>query len=240
MLALAQAQKAETLVGWWTFESGEELKDLTGNFVDITLKGAEIKDGQLDVGAGKWAVASGYSGPKIAEKTMVSWASLDNLDVQAGSILTIDRLSVDEFDAMVFGERQNHRWMAGSSFFRRTQDPKPGFEEKKTGELVQMAYTYEDSGGQAHIKLYRNGELFGDYTQGALATWEKDDAEVFFGIRHGNVGGGPGNLDAHIEEARIYGAVLEPDEIQALKLGTIKAVTPGGKLTATWAAMKAK
>ena len=241
MLGLSMLTQAaqENVVGHWTFEPGEELKDLTGNFVDITLKGAEVKGGQLDVGAGKWAVASGYDGPDIGEKTMVSWASLDNLDVQAGSVLTIDRISVDEFDAMVFGERQPHRWMAGSSFFRRTQDAKPGFEEKKTGELIQMAYTYEDEGGNAHIKLYRNGELFGDYTQGALATWEKDDAEVFFGIRHGNTGGGPGNLDAHIEEARIYGEVLSQAEIQKLRVGG-EPVTTRGKLATSWAAIKAE
>jgi len=241
MLGLSMVAEAaqKNVVGHWTFEPGEELKDLTGNFVDITLKGAEVKGGQLDVGSGKWAIASGYSGPKIAEKTMVSWASLDDLDVQAGSILTIDRISVDEFDAMVFGERQSHRWMAGSSFFRRTQDPAPGFEEKKTGELIQMAYTYEDSGGNAHITLYRNGEVFGDYTQGALATWEKDDAEVFFGIRHGNTGGGPGNLDAHIEEARIYGEVLSQAEIKKLRVGG-ESVTSRDKLAISWAAIKAE
>jgi hypothetical protein len=240
MLALGQAQKAETLVGWWTFEPGEELKDLMGNFADITLKGAKVEKGQLDVDMGKWAVASPYTGPEVKEKTLVSWLYLDDLNVMSGSSLTIDRISVDEFDATVYGERQPHRWMAGSSFFRRTQDPAPGFEEKEKGKLIQMAISYEDKGGQAHIKLYRNGELIGDYTMGAIATWVKGDGEAFFGLRHGNVGGGPGNLDAHIEECRIYGAVLSQDEIKALKLGTIRAVTPGGKLATTWAAMKAK
>ena len=75
LLMLPQAAQ-ENVVGHWTFESGEELKDLTGNFVDITLKGAEVKGGQLDVGSGKWAVASGYDGLDIIQKTMVSWASL--------------------------------------------------------------------------------------------------------------------------------------------------------------------
>jgi hypothetical protein len=238
MLSLSMLAQAQNLVGHWTFEPGEELVDLTGNFVELTLKGATVENGQLDVGPGKWAVASGYSGPKIAEKTMVSWASLDDLNVQAGSILTIDRISVDEFDAIVFGERQPHRWMNGSSFFRRTQDANPGFEETETGQLIQIAITYEDSGGNAHIKLYRNGELIGDYTQGAIATWEEDDAEVFFGIRHGNVGGGPGNLDAHIEEARIYDGVLSQAEIQALVLGQVTTVEPKHKLSITWGDLK--
>ncbi len=239
-LALAQGEKKETLVGHWTFEPGEELKDLTGNFPDITLKGATIKNGQLDVGSGKWAIATGkYKGPEIKEKTMVSWVSLDDLNVLAGSILTIDKISVDEFDAMVFGERQPQRWMAGSSFFRRTTDPAPGFEEKKAGELIFMAYTYEDEGGQALIKLYRNGEQIGEYKMGAIASWPAGDAEIFWGIRHGNEGGGPGNLDAQIAESRLYGTVLSQAEIKKLKVGTLD-VEARGKLTTVWAAMKAK
>ena len=39
MPGFGQAEKAETLVGHWTFEKGVELEDLTGNFVDITLMG---------------------------------------------------------------------------------------------------------------------------------------------------------------------------------------------------------
>lgn len=90
MTALGQAEKADTLVGHWTFEKGIELEDLTGNFADITLMGAKIEDGQLDVDLGKWAIASGYDGPDIGEKTLVSWAIMDDIDVQKGSILTID------------------------------------------------------------------------------------------------------------------------------------------------------
>ena len=90
LLVQAQGEKKETLVGYWTFEPGEELKDLTGNFPDITLTGAKIAKGQLDLDAGKWAIATGkYTGPTIAEKTMVSWASLDDVNVRSGSILTI-------------------------------------------------------------------------------------------------------------------------------------------------------
>ena len=114
--------------------------------------------------------ASGYDGPDIGEKTLVSWAIMDNLDVQKGSILTIDRLS-DPTDAIVFGERQHHRWMAGSGWFHRTQDPKPGFEEKKTG-LIMMAISYTDDGGTARVQIYRNGDKI-DYTFGQFVTFDK-------------------------------------------------------------------
>ena len=235
--ALGQSEKAETLVGHWTFEKGVELEDLTGNFADIQLMGATIEDGQLNVDLGKWAIASGYDGADIGEKTLVSWAIMDDLDIQKGSILTIDRLSDPTFDAIVFGERQHHRWMAGSGWFHRTQDPKPGFEEKKTGELIMMAISYTDDGGTARVQIYRNGDKIGDYTFGQFVTFDNEDAEAIWGKRHGGLGGGPGDLDAHIEDSRIYASVLSEAEIKKLLPDTLD-VEAHGKLTTTWARLK--
>ncbi|MDE0485113.1 MAG: hypothetical protein OXI67_21260 [Candidatus Poribacteria bacterium] len=239
VLGFGQGEQAENLVGHWTFEKGVELEDITGNFADITLMGAEIKDGQLNVDPGKWAIASGYDGPDIEEKTLVSWAIMDNLDVQKGSILTIDRLSDPTFDAIVFGERQNRRWMAGSGWFHRTQDPEPGFEEKKTGELIMMAISYENDNGTAHVKLYRNGDKIGDYTFGKFVPFAKNDAEAIWGKRHGGLGGGPGDLDVHIEDSRIYAAVLSQAEIKKLLPDTLE-VDAQGKLATTWARLKTR
>jgi len=185
----------QTLVGHWTFQDGEELKDLTGNFGDIVLRGAEIDSGQLDLGVNKWAVAGNYTGPTISEKTLVSWVSIDSLQVQRGSVLTIDKVSVDEFDAIVLGERIRNHWMAGSSSGRRNKDPNPGFVEIAVNEMIQIAISYENHNGNAHIRLYRNGDMFGDYTRGPIASWPKGDAEIFWGIRHGNANsGGPDNV----------------------------------------------
>ncbi len=237
MSGFGQAEQAETLVGHWTFEKGVELEDLTGNFVDITLMGAEIADGKLNVDLGKWAIASGYDGPDIEEKTLVSWVIMDDLDVQKGSVLTIDRLSDPTFDAIVFGERQNRRWMAGSGWFHRTQDPKPGFEEKETGVLIMMAISYENDNGTARVRIYRNGDEIGDYTHGQFVTFANKDAETICGKRHGGLGGGPGDLDVHIEDSRIYAAVLSQAEIKKLIPDTL-TVEPQGKLATTWARIK--
>ncbi len=240
LLSVSIGAHAQNLVGHWTFDEGAELADLTGNWGDITLNGATITDGQLDVGPGEWAFATEYSGPNITEKTMVSWLSMDDLSVLAGSAMTLDKISEDEFDAMVFGERIPQNWMNGSSFFRRTTDPDPGFEETETGVPIQLAISYEDDGGDSHMRLYRNGEQFGDYTQGAIPTWETGDAEVFWGLRHGNPDGGPGNLDAKIEESQLYDGVLSQAEIQALTVGKPTAVDSRGKLATQWATIKAK
>ncbi|MCH2064111.1 MAG: LamG domain-containing protein, partial [Roseibacillus sp.] len=223
----------QDLVGQWTFDPGEELVDKIGNFPDLALQGnAVVVDGALDVNGGGttatgWAYTAGsYSGPLIADKTLVSWFTLQSLEnvVKAGSVITLDKVSTDTFDGIIFAERQPNRWMNGSSNFQRTQDWNPGFAETAVGEPIMMAITYEDlGGGQVQITGYRNGEEIGSYVSGTFVTWPTNDAEVFFGLRHGGAGGGPGGLDALIDEARIYGRAGSAAQIRALYLAG-----PGG------------
>lgn len=83
--ALSQAEKADDLIGHWTYENGVELEDLTGHFSDIELKGAEVKDGKLHIGNNLWALTTGYKGPQIGpDKTLVTWLYLDDLNVRRG------------------------------------------------------------------------------------------------------------------------------------------------------------
>ncbi|MBT7983624.1 MAG: LamG domain-containing protein, partial [Akkermansiaceae bacterium] len=225
---------SDAVIGHWTFEDGEELTDLMGNFPDLKLEGdAQIADGSLDVNgsgttASGWAWSSGeYQGPKITNKTLVSWFTLESLSelTKAGSVITLDKVTADQFDGIIFAERQPNRWMNGSSNFRRTQDFNPGGEETVTGEEVMMAITYEDiGGGQVKVTGYRNGEEIGTYNSANLRTWPSGDAEIIFGKRHGNrMPAGPGALDALIHEAQIYGAAGNADEIMDLHLSG-----PGG------------
>jgi Domain of unknown function (DUF4347)/Cadherin-like domain len=207
------------LVGLWTFEPGATLTDLTGNFGNLTLfNGATVLNGQLDLNSGQYAQALNYTGPTIANKTLVTWFSLKDLNVRAGSPLSLDSPSVDKFDAIDYAEFEANRWASGSSFTVRTQIPTPGFQETATNQLIQMAISYENAGGLAQINLYRNGTSIGSYTQGFLATWSAGDAEVLFGPRH-MIGTIPyGNIAARIDQAIIFNQVLTPSQIQQLTL----------------------
>ncbi len=217
------------LVGHWTFESGEELVDRIGNFPDLILKGDSlVAEGKLDVnGSGTsatgWAVSDSgsgaYTGPTIKNKTLVVWTVLQGLNdvAKAGSLLTLDRVGSDHFDGIIFGERQNNRWMNGSSGFGRTADFAPGFEETDIGNLIQLAITYEHlDGGRLRVTGYRNAEQMGQYETGNPSQWDSGDAEILFGLRHGGLGGGPGGLDALIEEAQLYREALNANEILEL------------------------
>lgn len=232
----ASAARA-ALVGRWQFNDRAPLADATGHFSALVLKGdATVGQGALHVtGAGTlatgWAVTSGgYTGPTISDKTLVSWLTLEGLaDVaSAGSAITLDRISGDQFDAIVFSELALNRWMAGSTIYLRTQPFVPGFEETATGSLIQMAITYRDvGGGQMEVTGYRDGVQIGQYLTGNQATWTAGDAEVFFGVRHGSEAlGGPGALSASIAEARIYDEALTADEIRNLRIDAEPAPAP--------------
>jgi len=126
----------------------------------------------------------------------------------------------------------------GSGWFNRTQDFDPGFEEKKAGELIQMAISFEDDGGNAHIIGYRNGEVIGEYTFGPIVLLKKSDTQVIFGTRWSNDGNPVDFVDALIEDARIYAAVLSQKEIKALQPNTTPVETLD-KLSTLWGAIKA-
>ena len=210
------------LIGHWDFENGS-LSDKTGNWSDLTLNtNTSVVDGKLDLNPGSLAKTTTYSGSTIKEKTLVSYVELQNLSARAGSILTIDgQGTTDNFDAIVFAERQVNRWMAGSSYFRRTINPTPGFAETTAGEKVMMAITYkETSNGQASIKIYRNGIEIGRYTKGAIANWSSGNVEVLFGARH-TLPSLRGNVDALVDEAMIFNRPLSANEILTLYQNSI-------------------
>ena len=56
--AVGPNAQEDKLIGHWTFEKGVELKELTGHFKQIKLEGASIKDGKLQLGSAKWALAT--------------------------------------------------------------------------------------------------------------------------------------------------------------------------------------
>lgn len=226
----------DNLLGWWLFDSE---KDEIGNWDDIDLHGAELKDGQLVVEIGKWAHALEYSGPDIEEKTLMTWVALDNLAALKGSALTLDKATEDQFNAIVYAERQPNQWMSGSSWFHRTEDFPDAHNEKKEGEMVYLAFTYEDKGGTYKITGYRNGESLGSYEKGEIKTWPTGDAEIIWGKRHTNGLGGPGELEAHIEESRIYSVALTEDEVKGMEPESLDVV-PQGKLATQWAKLKRK
>ena len=150
---------------------------------------------------------------RIADKTLVAWVTPANLTQRGGSVLTIEK-SAGVFDAIVFGELAQAKWMAGSNGFGRTkkeQDDSPA-ETADNQSLVQIAIVYKGK----QITLYRNGGQYADYTAKGSERFGGDNT-VLLGLRH--VDALPDNrfFTGSIDDARIYGVALDAEQIASLK-----------------------
>ena len=228
----------KNLVGWWLFNDETEE---TGNWGDIILRGAEIKDGQLILTRDKWANSIEYDGPDITDITLVTWVTLNDLNHTHGASLALDRRDIDQFVAIVYAERQARQWMPGSSHFRRTEDFPDVVTEDKEGEMVLLTITYELDGGQYNITGYRNDKSMGSFKKGDSRTWTSENAEAIFGARHSGGVANPvsNSITADIDEARIYNVALTHDEVKQMYSGDLP-VEARGKLATQWGALKSK
>jgi sucrose-6-phosphate hydrolase SacC (GH32 family) len=156
-----------------------------------------------------------------ANKTLVSWVTLKDKGVRAGSVLTIQ--DGDRFDGIIFAERAAGKWMAGSNFFSRTekdQNANP-VESADDKTLVQMAIVYHGS----RVSIYRNGELYASYDAQNIDLLSSKSNFSVIGRRH--VGAGDnGSVSASIEDARIYDQALSVEQLKALKPNVASDLKP--------------
>ena len=160
------------------------------------------------------ATASAGAGKpqNIRDKTLVVWAQAANLSQRGGSVLTLED-GADRFDAIVFGELAQGRWMAGSDFFRRTHRDQGAWpaETADPKALVQMAIAYKGN----DITIYRDGQAYASYRAGGQQAFGPRSF-VVIGLRH--VASGDRSCFAGaIDDARIYNIALTAEQIAALK-----------------------
>jgi len=157
--------------------------------------------------------AGGEEKTLIADKTLVAWVAPANATQRGGSVLTIEK-SGGVFDAIVFGEIAESKWMAGSDGFRRTKKEQQDFPaETADGQSpVQVAIVYQGS----QIAIYRNGSKYADYLAEGSEPFGEDSL-VLIGLRH--LDARPDNrfFTGSIEDARIYGVALDAEQIAALE-----------------------
>ena len=144
------------------------------------------------------------------DKTLVSWVTLSDKEVRAGSALTVQ--NGREFDGIVYAELAPGKWMAGSHNFARTKNEQAD-SPLETGDaktLIQMAIVYQGE----QITIYRDGELYDSYKAKNVDLLSQKSNIVVFGIRHA---GGDGAIGGSIEDARIYKKVLSIAELRSLE-----------------------
>ena len=189
----------------WQFD-GEAVALMPGKFEG----GAASEGGGLKL-QGNGAYFQSAPLPKdIGEKTLEAWVSLATLEQGGGAAISIESQDGVVFDAIVYGERQPKKWVAGSNGFVRTQDLDIPVETSSPDLLVHMAIVYRSDNS---IALYRNGEpIAKPYTPGSpLQTYAAGNAHVLLGLRHH--GAGNGYLTGGIQRAALYDRALSDAEV---------------------------
>lgn len=164
-------------------------------------------------GVGGLRGGTAESARELADKTLVVWVDLADTVQRGGGALSV--MEGEDFDAVVFGERQPGRWMAGSDFFRRTLSAEAQaaipVEQAGPGTLVQVAIVYAGD----TVTVYRDGARWSEHRVTAPRVFDEDWYAVL-GVRYLGQGGPIGFLGGSVEEARLYDRALDAATLAAL------------------------
>jgi len=116
--------------------------------------------------------------PDNTDKTLVSWVILHDLDIQGGSVLTIQ--NGEQFDGIIYTNEDGHKWIAGSENDSRTKMDQ-GFVIKDadyTEKMVQLAIVYSGS----EIRIYHDRVLQSTYSSKNVDLLSSNTNNVVFGM----------------------------------------------------------
>jgi hypothetical protein len=198
-------------IALWRFKTNAD--DAIGALHGTLHGGATLQRGRLHLDGKEAFLRTAPLTDDLREKTLEAWLVLPNLAQRGGGVVSLETPDGGVFDALVFGEREPKKWMAGSNVYRRTRDLNAPFETAGSNELVHVAAVY---GSDNSITFYRNGAPYGQtYTpagdQATVRTYARGDAHLLFGLRH--TGASNGFLEADIDEVRLYDRALSAEQI---------------------------
>jgi formylglycine-generating enzyme required for sulfatase activity/serine/threonine protein kinase len=195
----------------WTFES--DARDEIGSMHGRLVGGANVREGRLYLDGKTGHMRTEPLPQGIREKTLEAWVFLHNLDQRGGGVISIEAGAT--FDAVVFGEREPKKWIAGSEWFHRTVNLRAPTENAKPRDPIHIAVVYDLEGG---ITVYREGKRYADRyvprgNQATLQTYPAGQSYVLVGERGTRLVNN--FLAGAIEEARLYDRALTADEVAA-------------------------
>jgi sucrose-6-phosphate hydrolase SacC (GH32 family) len=168
------------------------------------------------------APTPGGSSWTIADKTLVAWVTLSNTTQRGGGVLSLENLP-GQFDAIVFGEIEPGRWMAGSDFFRRTASDQSSWpaETSGPGQLVQIAVVYRGR----HVTLFRDAKPYAQYTMATDPVSFSERSIALLGLRHWEIMGSE-TFRGEIEDARIYPQALNAASLSSMRPDVLEPEAP--------------
>jgi hypothetical protein len=190
----------------WDFD--RNLQDSVGRLHCVAAKGAYIKRGVLVLDGTGAHVRTPALSQTLTEKTLEVWVVLENLNQQGGGVITVQSLTGDKFDSIVFAERERFRWMAGSEHHRRSMSLQ-GPPEDSRGP-IHLAMVYDNNGT---VACYRNGKVLGKpYKAKSPVEFKAGKSMVVFGVRIIGVGASL-NFKGGILCAQLFDKALSHQEV---------------------------
>lgn len=195
------------------YETWDFTKGLEGRFGKLPVKlvgGARRDDKGVHFDGRRACAETGPLAIEFQEKTLEAWVRPANLNQRGGGVISLQTLGGAQFDAIVFGEREPRKWMAGSEGFRRYQSFQGAPETEADKRLVHVAITY---GADGLITGYRDGLPYGKpYKSSGPHGYPAGKAQVVFGIRHYPPGGNR-MLAGTVARASLYDRALTRSEV---------------------------
>src|SRR5205085_3339862 len=134
----------------------------------------------------------------------------DNLEQRGGGVISLQSPDGAVFDAIVFGEQESGRWMAGSDNFRRSRGVAGAIETEAVRRPVHVAISYA---GDGTIRVFRDGRPYGTpYKSSGPVAFPAGQTQFVFGLRHAPAGGNR-MLAGTVVRVRLYDRALEPSEL---------------------------
>jgi hypothetical protein len=194
----------------WDFRQG--LRDLVGAMHAKTIGSAKLTDEGALLDGKTGFLRTGPIATDITAKTLEAWVKLDGLTQRGGGVISLQTPDGVEFDAIVFGENEPARWMAGSNGFTRTKPFTGGNETEADKQPIHIAITYATDGT---ITGYRNGKPYGKpYQSRGPVVFKAGSAVIAIGCRHEPAGGNK-MLVGVVSAARLYDRALSAEEVAA-------------------------
>lgn len=232
----------ETVAGAWLFEegSGQKVVDSSGKGNDGSIEGspkwvngkfgkAMEFNGQTD-----YIVIKDADSLDLNHMTAAAWVNLASY-AEDQRIITKEEGTAAPYSVYSFQ-------VSGTGFtkleFRPTLDGTrqriPSNADLPLGQWTHVAATYDGE----NVVLYIDGKV--DKEQPFTGEMMVNDKDVWIGASEFWT---PRFFDGIMDEAVLFNVALSLDDIRTLMdkgLGSILAVSPAGKLTATWAGVKAQ
>jgi mono/diheme cytochrome c family protein len=209
----------------WDFE--QDARETLGILNGTLMDGARVERGRLVLDGKSGYLRTPPLPFALREKTLEAWVVLPERGQGGGAALSVQTRNGQQFDAIVYGEREPGKWTAGSEFFHRTLDLHASAAAAAAPDaLIHVAIVYRADNS---IAVYRNGKPYAPpYTpagaESTRRTFPAGQTEVLIGLRH--TGASNGLLHCEVEEARLYDRALTDAEVAASYGAGVNHIAP--------------